>query len=256
MPASIAQIVSAYTGHHYTDTDFIQLVNEVGGWTVSADGTPGMSCESAEKVLDAAGIPATTTYGDIGSLEQKLADGDGVMTFVDANPIWGQADNGAPDHMVVVSSIDESKGIVYLSDTGTPNGDEEAVPIATFMEAWQTSHCQMVSCDQSAIQWQNQNDGDNGDDGNAAPDEDDNDAVPDNQAVDDGAPDSTPAATPAQPDADQILDGLQNKNAALDLTKVQLPADTADVDSSTAFVQTHAWTLLPIVIGIADLLHL
>jgi hypothetical protein len=32
----------------------------------------------------------------------------------------------------------------HLNDSGTPNGQDEQVSIATFMKAWKTSNCAMV----------------------------------------------------------------------------------------------------------------
>lgn len=76
----------------------------------------------------ATGIPALSGYLDSG---RRLIAG------VNAETIW--AEEGSltdDDHSVVVSGVDPEAGLVFLSDSGTEDGDGEQVPIDVFERAW------------------------------------------------------------------------------------------------------------------------
>ncbi|MBV8293390.1 MAG: hypothetical protein JOY55_16545, partial [Mycobacterium sp.] len=76
-------------------------------------------------------------------LEQDLAGGHKVIAALNAETIWsyppGDGDRTTPDHAVVVTGIDTGNNIVHLNDSGTPNGRNEQIPLATFSQAWLTS---------------------------------------------------------------------------------------------------------------------
>jgi hypothetical protein len=64
---------------------------------------------------------------------------------VDAEKIWGTGnDRGQADHVVVVAGVDETRGMVILSDPGNPKGNMEEVPISQFDAAWRTSGDEML----------------------------------------------------------------------------------------------------------------
>ena len=154
-PASVAQIYAEYTGQDVTDLEFIQMANDLQCWANgSGDGHPGMYPEGAVELLNNAGIPAEVTYGSMDSLGQALSDGYGVMVAIDSDAIWTDQGDGVSDHMVTVAAIDYDAGIVYLSDTGTPDGNMEQVPLATFEEAWEASSCTMIECDETVQDYQ------------------------------------------------------------------------------------------------------
>lgn len=151
VPASVAQIVGLYTGDPVGDQQFVDLANQDGLWSVGPDGTPGLTADSATKLLNDAGVPAHEETGSMSDLEQMLSDGRGVMLFVDAETYWtGTPNPQGADHCVVVTGVDEATGTVILSDTGTPSGNEERVPIATFEAAWADSNDTMIVCDEPA----------------------------------------------------------------------------------------------------------
>jgi len=84
-------------------------------------------------------------------IEQELGAGHKVIVSVNAELIWDQPvetkdDNGDPegDHAVVVTGVDTAKGIVHLNDSGTPDGRDEQIPLALFMQAWDASGELMV----------------------------------------------------------------------------------------------------------------
>jgi len=84
-----------------------------------------------------------TTGNSIGTLEQDLAGGHKVIAALNAETIWnyppGNGDRTRPDHAVVVTGVDTGTNIVHLNDSGTPNGRNEQIPMATFSQAWTTS---------------------------------------------------------------------------------------------------------------------
>lgn len=153
LPASVAQIASEYTGIDYQDESaFVELANEEGMFKVDGQGVPGIAFEDGLTLLQEAGVPATLQYGDLDALSTFLAEGRGIVLFIDSGEVWhGEAtEDNAPDHAVVITGIDESTGMVYLSDPGSPTGNMEAVPIETLIDAWQDSEFQMIVCDQPA----------------------------------------------------------------------------------------------------------
>jgi hypothetical protein len=153
LPASITQIVSEYTGVTYPDeTAFVDWANSEHLFVVGPDGVPGVPFADGVKLLEKAGVPATLEVGDLNSLAEDLAEGRGVVLFIDSGEVWkGETtEDNAPDHAVVVTGIDSSRGTVILSDPGSPTGDQEEVPIETFMDAWADSQYSMIVCDQPA----------------------------------------------------------------------------------------------------------
>jgi hypothetical protein len=155
-PASVAQIVSEYTGHDFTDESaFVQLAQENGLLGPGADAVNGMLPDDISKLLTLCGIPAETEQGDIGGLADAINDGRGVMVAIDSGEYWDPGDEPAgddntADHCVVVTEIDEARGVVYLSDPGHPQGNELQMPIEQFENAWADSANTMIVCDQPA----------------------------------------------------------------------------------------------------------
>ena len=104
----------------------------------------GTSPQDMVLLLQQHGIESDLTTGNsIGTLEQDLAGGHKVIAALNAETIWnyppGNGDRTRPDHAVVVTGVDTSTNIVHLNDSGTPNGRNEQIPMATFSQAWTTS---------------------------------------------------------------------------------------------------------------------
>ena len=151
LPASIAQIVSEYTGQAYLDESaFVELANEQGAFVVGMDGVPGIPFERGVAILNEAGVPAEYTVGDLEELGVRLEQGYGIIAFIDSGELWTgeKAEDQAPDHAVVVTGIDLERGTVLLSDPGTPGGNVAEVPIELFQNAWADSEFAMIVCDQ------------------------------------------------------------------------------------------------------------
>jgi hypothetical protein len=120
---------------------------------VGPDGVRGLTVEGALEVLEASGVPASIIYqGSVSDLAGYLEAGHGIMVFIDSGEVWeGEADeDNAPDHMAIVAGIDTERGVVLLSDPGTPTGNLEEVPIEVFQDAWADSDDAMIVADEPA----------------------------------------------------------------------------------------------------------
>lgn len=179
LPASVAQIYEEYTGRDVTDLDFVALANSVfadqgGGWLVGPDGTPGLPPEAAVTLLQEAGIPAHLEQMTLDELKDAVDEGP-VMVAVDSGEYFEPEamEDNKMDHAVNVTAVGplvDAQGrivpdengqpvdVVYLSDTGRPDGDVLAVPVDIFMDAWADSGNVAVVCDVSAAEFREAND--------------------------------------------------------------------------------------------------
>ena len=159
-PATVAQIVSEYSGQEFTDEQqFVDMAIDSGAMEVLPDGTTsGMYAHDIVDLLNDSGVPAELEDGlGIEDLKGYLAEDVGVAVMVDAdeywNPMYGmpeEAEDDMPNHIVMVTGVDEEAGVVYINDTGTPDGEALAVPIDYFLDAWDDSGSQAVVCDEPA----------------------------------------------------------------------------------------------------------
>jgi hypothetical protein len=155
VPASVAQIVSEYTGVHYEDEQaFVEQANELHVFVVGPDGVPGISIDGAEKMLDDAGVPATMVEGGgMESLVTWLDEGRRVLAGVDSGEIWygeDDAEDAGADHAIVVTGVDLERGVVIVSDPGDPEGNQKEYPVELFEQAWEDSNFAAVVCDEPA----------------------------------------------------------------------------------------------------------
>jgi hypothetical protein len=169
---SVADIVGQETGHEPSETTITTLAEDTPSTVdfnpVSGDPEPvyspsaGTDLQDAPELLKDYGVNAAYVAGTtatasgapgsgMGVLEQDLASGDKVIASVDGPEIWTAAgdptdvtDTHTADHAVVVTGVDTTTGMVYLNDSGVPDGAGEAVPIAAFEQAWGTSGDAMV----------------------------------------------------------------------------------------------------------------
>jgi hypothetical protein len=127
------------------------------------DPNSGTDLRDAPALLETYGVHASYTDDStaagggaatgISALQDELAAGHQVITSVDAETVWNSVsgttspDAGTADHAVVVTGIDTTNGVVYLNDSGVPNGAAEAVPLSVFEQAWATSGHAMVATD-------------------------------------------------------------------------------------------------------------
>jgi Peptidase_C39 like family len=104
----------------------------------------GTSPQDMVLLLQKHGIESDLTTGNsMGTLEQDLAGGHKVIAALNAETIWnyppGDGDRTTPDHAVVVTGVDTGTNTIHVNDSGTPNGRDEQIPMATFSQAWTAS---------------------------------------------------------------------------------------------------------------------
>ena len=102
----------------------------------------GTSPEDLVVLLQKFGIESDMTNGNtMPALEQDLAGGHKVIAGVNAETLWNtQGQRTDVDHAVVVTGVDTRADIVHLNDSGTANGRDEQIPMATFTQAWATGN--------------------------------------------------------------------------------------------------------------------
>ncbi|WP_406816968.1 C39 family peptidase [Mycobacterium sp. M23085] len=144
---AIADVVGQLTGHEPT-----QLGVELRGiFTPSQSHRgavyffDGTSPQDMVMLLQHYGIQSDITSGNtMQGLENYLSGGHKVIAALNAETIWnypqGKGQRGQADHAVVVTGVDTANNVVHLNDSGTPNGRDERIPMATFTQAWSTSN--------------------------------------------------------------------------------------------------------------------
>jgi len=121
------------------------------GSIYSFDGT---SPEDLVVLLQKYGVQSQLMTGNtMAGLEQDLAGGHKVIAAVNSETIWnyplGQGQRTQADHAVVVTGVDTRDDIVHLNDSGTPNGRDEQIPMATFTQAWATGNDLLIVTQQT-----------------------------------------------------------------------------------------------------------
>lgn len=153
VPSSLTEVISAQSGIPLPDYSLVEQEAAQLGLPAT-----GLTLPQAQELLGGFGVPShIACAGDpqtaAGELAGFLAQGRNVVLAVNASPIWyGSADSpdnpdGQADHALVVSAIDPVTGTVTLSDPGTPDGNEEQVPLPRFLRAWSASDYGMLVTD-------------------------------------------------------------------------------------------------------------
>ncbi|SEB66459.1 C39 family peptidase [Rhodococcus koreensis] len=150
-PSSAAQVIAQYTGVVIDDPQ--QLVDRALELGLMQDGDPaqGMTLPNLEILLEDQGVPCTVQDGTIDDLKTTLEAGHGVIAMVDSgeirNPDQEAGEDDTADHFLIVAGIDDTRGVVILSDPGAPNGNQLEVPIDQFEDAWADSGHKMLVAD-------------------------------------------------------------------------------------------------------------
>jgi hypothetical protein len=158
VPSSITQVIEAQAGHTVHGYDDVVQETHALGIPVGAN---GMSLQDAQEILAHYDVPSHIVHPAshqqaIDALANYLEQGRNVILSVNASPIWYDGNqtydnpSGGPDHALVVTAINDQTGVVTLSDPGSPDGNEEQVPLNVFMEAWNASDDQMLVTDHAA----------------------------------------------------------------------------------------------------------
>jgi len=143
--AVVAQqgILKAF-GIELTESD-LREVAYVNGWYQPGTGT---SMEGIGGLLEHAGIPVHRVHGaSLDDLIAELDKGHKVIVGLDANEIWAPKVSFDPfnwwrtelpdaGHAVWITGIDADEGVVYMNDSGVPDGQGRAVAIPDFLNSW------------------------------------------------------------------------------------------------------------------------
>ena len=151
VPASLTEVLSQVTGHRFADESvvverFAELGKPVTG--------QGETLADAETVLDSFGVEShVESDATLSDLEQYLDDGRAIVVGVNADEIWHGHDTaanptGRANHALLITGIDEARGLVTLSDPGNPDGNNEVVPLDVFKEAWAAGENHLLVTDQ------------------------------------------------------------------------------------------------------------
>jgi hypothetical protein len=142
VPASITQVISEVTGQPLPDESAVVAAMQKMG--LEFDPSHGMTMDEGLAVLEYLGVDAEVESGlSLVDLETYLDEGRSLILGVDSGDIWGEPDpagtTGEADHALVITAIDQDRGYVVLSDPGNPDGNQDVVPLADFVEAWSGS---------------------------------------------------------------------------------------------------------------------
>lgn len=132
-----------------------QLVYDatINGWLTDSGTNPA----DFANLLEYYGIGTHENMNaSISDVMAELAQGRKVMVAVDSGEMWGTdglfsdfTDRGmGADHAIVITGVDVSdpdNPLVYVNDSGAPDGAGKAYPMAQFVDAWEDSGCHYVA---------------------------------------------------------------------------------------------------------------
>lgn len=145
-------IIEEVTGREIDIEELVDLAEE-NGWFTEEGGTVSLNMN---KLLEYFGIDNEMTFhNDMDDLRECLAGGGKAIVAIDADEIWYGETNDmfvptdGANHAVEVIGIDNSdpdNPMVILNDSGHEGGCGEMVPLDTFVDAWEDSGFQMITC--------------------------------------------------------------------------------------------------------------
>lgn len=163
---SSADVVGEVTGAEPSEEDIIDMAQSTpstqGPGPVyvrpadpkSRDAGQGTWFRDIPALLARYNVGATIVDGDVDGLERQLAAGHKVIASVNAEIIWREPvedrdrrGNPTHNHTVVVTGVDADRQVVHLNDSGSRQGRDEQVPLALFVQAWDTSNELMAVTD-------------------------------------------------------------------------------------------------------------
>jgi hypothetical protein len=139
---AVADVVGQLTGREPTERQVTSLARKtpsVAGAGPIYRRRSGTDIANLPVLLAHYGVQSSLQQSSIGDLEQDLAQHHKVIAAVNAQSIWNTAGDRSDDnHVVVVTGIDTTAGVVHLNDSGIKTGRNERVPLATFERSWAT----------------------------------------------------------------------------------------------------------------------
>lgn len=152
MPASLTQVLSEATDTPLPDESLV--LDRLAQLGAPDPAINGMRIEMGEPLLESFGIPCHVEYdATLADLQSYLDEGRSIVLGVNADYIWEGANNpvenpmNEANHALVITAIDQERGVVVLSDPGTETGDQETVPLSVFEEAWASGDNQLLVTD-------------------------------------------------------------------------------------------------------------
>jgi hypothetical protein len=156
-PTSVAMILSDVLNVALPSDAIIQRALELGVLTFDPskegiDAWSGMNDAGIITLAESFGLDVNLRYGDIEDLANYLGAGHAITVGIDADEVWygedDETDSGmGGNHQVVVTGIDLTNGVVYLNDSGTPDGQASAIPLDQFADAWADCSNSMIVTD-------------------------------------------------------------------------------------------------------------
>jgi hypothetical protein len=150
-PTSAAMVISEFAGRFVAKDDVAGVAAQHGLLTHGPDGWNGMTAAETEQLLELYGIPCHVERGNLDTLSAYLDANRSVILAVDSGEIWGlergDPDGAAADHALLVTAIDDARGVAVLNDPGDPHGAAREVPLAVLQDAWADSGNLMVVTD-------------------------------------------------------------------------------------------------------------
>ncbi len=145
-------VIEEFTQNEVHIEELAELAQK-NGWYSEGSGTPLLNMD---KILQHYGIQSEMSfYNEISDIQRCLESGGRIIAAIDADEIWyGENDDlftpcDGANHAVEVIGMDYTnpdEPMVILNDSGNPNGCGEMVPLDIFLDAWEDSNRQMVSC--------------------------------------------------------------------------------------------------------------
>jgi hypothetical protein len=144
---SVAGVVGQITGQMPSEQQIIDVAQKTPsvaeqGKTVYTDTQgDGVDTRDIGVLLAHYGIHATTSedakgQAALSALEDALNSRHAVLVAVSSATIWEGHQPKDGDHEVAVIGVDATNGVAHLNDSGSDDGRDEQVPIATLMSAW------------------------------------------------------------------------------------------------------------------------
>jgi hypothetical protein len=154
VPTSIAMVASEFAGHEIGAQSAVTEAEQLGYLTRDGAGNwSGLDIQQGQDLLEHLGVACHVESGTLDTLRQYLDEGRAIVLGVNSNDIWNpdsaaaHGPNGAIDHAVVITGIDDTTGTVTLDDPGTPNGAGEHVSISDLENAWDDGNNEMIVTD-------------------------------------------------------------------------------------------------------------
>jgi len=141
---AVADVVGQITGNEPTEQQIATVAENTP--SVSHSGSvwgPSGATKSRDLpvLLAHYGVQAAEVHTTTGDMEQDLAQGRAVIVALNDHVLWDQSGNRSKvNHFVVVTGVDPQAGVVHLNDSGIRTGRDLQVPLATFVQAWNTSN--------------------------------------------------------------------------------------------------------------------